>query len=376
MLLIDAVKLTRLATVRVALGARVAELAEAGEICRPAMLVAAQSIEDLRLRSNGGQPPVAFEDFGPGADISATPGSEGFIGNLIRDAVRSGRWLSPTATLDDLRSSRCRSIVLLTDFAGSGTQLWQYATTLVRHPTIRSWRSGGFLKIHALAFVSTSAASQRLGGKGSPIDDFWTIEAAPTFDDRPWTTSQRLAVEDLCLRYARGRRRDALGYRESRGLFATDTYAPNNLPFVLRKVASGWQPFFTGREVPPDIPAELGDYSPGVDAAGLVAATRQQRLALSASARTTRVAITDLLHVLALLQRRNQSSVQLAAATGRRVDWIERLLLSLERLGMIDSDNRLTDAGREEIAAAKRAPRRVKAGMLVRNEPYYPATMR
>lgn len=374
--LLDAIKLARLSTIRVALLARVTELADAGEIREPAMLVSALSIEDLRGPDRGGRRAVAFDNFGLGDAISATPGSEGFVGNLLREALRSRRWLPPTAPLNELRAAKCGSVLLLSDYAGSGTQLRDYAMTLVRHPTIRSWRSGGFVRIQALAFVATSVATELLSSKGSPIDDFWPIEAAPTFDDRPWTARERQAVEELCLRYASGRRDQALGYRSSCGLFAMDTSAPNNLPFVLRRVGAGWQPFFIDRAVPSDIPAELGDYSPGLDTGGLVTATGQQRFAWSVPLRSMRPDNANLLYVLALLNRRAHGSIELSAALGMPLDRTARLLASLEHLGLIDADHRITEAGRAEIVAAKRAPRRVAAPMNPRDEPYYPVTMR
>ncbi len=145
-LLLDSLEFVRTSTIRPALRVRLEELAESGEIEQPAVLATALSIEDLKVRTRR---PVAYsEGFETLAVLmDATPGSEGFVGNLIRDLLRSGNgWLSPSTELGELRAQRCRSIVLVTDWVGSGTQLRDYALTLTRNRTIRSWRSGKLLR--------------------------------------------------------------------------------------------------------------------------------------------------------------------------------------------------------------------------------------
>ena len=205
---------------------------------------------------------------------------------MIRDLLRAPpnvakrSWLPPTATLDSLRQQGCRSIVIVTDYSGSGTQLWNYAKTLVRHPTIRSWRSGGLLRIHAVAFAASPAAFNMLQRPRAPFDNLWAVEAAPTFWDQPWTTNMRISIEQLCYRYTnRAHRREALGYKLSRGLFAAESGAPNNLPFILRRSGGTWRPFFDGRTVSPELVSELGDYAPEFDTERLIASTGQVRLA-------------------------------------------------------------------------------------------------
>jgi hypothetical protein len=145
-LLVDSLEFVRTSTMRPALRTRLEQLAESGEIEQPAVLAAAMSMEDLKLTDRPVAYTKGFETLA--VPIDATPGSEGFVGNLIRDLLRTGDgWLPPSAVLDELRGKRCRSIVVVTDWAGSGTQLRHYALTLTRHPTVRSWRSGGFRRV-------------------------------------------------------------------------------------------------------------------------------------------------------------------------------------------------------------------------------------
>ena len=380
--LLDSIKFVQLSTIRRNLRILLQALLSDQKIIEPAMVLAALSMEDLPQLEPPERPHVAFDTFGLGDRISVTPGSEGLIGNLIRDLLRvpptaSCSLLPPTATLESLRQHRCRSIVIVTDYSGSGAQLWNYAKTLVRNRTIRSWRSGGLLQIHAVAFAATPTAFEMPCRPRSPLDNLWAAETAPTFGDRPWTASERAAVEQLCHLYTqRGRQSEAFGYQASRGLFATEAGAPDNLPVILRQSGKNWRPFFDGRTVPAELVSELGDYAPEFDSDGLVASTGQARLARMPPSRNTRHVSTELLKVLALLNRRARPAAEVAATMGLDLQRAERLLAALTRLGLIDEDRRLTAAGAAELAAGKRAVREVAVTLKPSSDFYYPSTMR
>lgn len=374
-LLLDSLEFVRTSTMRLALRTRLEQLAESGQIEQPAVLAAALSMEDLKLDTKR---PVAYtEGFETLAvPIDATPGSEGFVGNLIRDLLRTGiGWLPPRTPLEELRAQRCRSIVVVADWAGSGTQLRRYALTLTRHATIRSWRSGKVLRVHGVAYATTQAARAHIEEEGSPVDALWMVRVAPSFTDRPWSPADRARVEDLCIRYGRGHRH-ALGFLDSRSLFATDTTAPNNLPAVLRRQGPGWQPFFDGRTVPPDLVAELGDYSGDVTFAEVVSRAGQTRLAAVGPAKHTRRQSGRLLEVLALLSRNPRSSVELAAWMKLDITAIVGLIDALRVLGLVDEHRRVTAAGRAELHAGKHAVRQVTAILRGSSEPYYPVSLR
>lgn len=374
-LLLDSLEFVRSSTIRPALRTRLEQLAVSREIEKPAVLAAALSMEDLKV---GPDRPVAYtEGFQTlGLPIDATPGSEGFVGNLIRDLLRTGDgWLPPSTALKELRTHRCRSIVLLTDWAGSGTQLRNYADALTRHPTIRSWRSGGFVRIHGVAYAATQAARAYVEEKGSSVDRLWTVRVAPSFADRPWSIVDRARVEELCVRYGRDRRY-ALGFRGSRSLFATDTTAPNNLPALLRRQSRGWRSFFEGPTVPPDLVAQLGDYSGDVSFAEVVSGAGQPRLAAVGPAKHTRAQSGRLLEVLALLAHRPHSSAELAGTMMLDISGVDCLVAALRALGLIDDQRRVTLPGRAELHAAKQAVRQVRATLPGSSESYYPATQR
>lgn len=382
--LLDNLMFVRSSTMRSVLVGSLTDFVDSGRISTPALLVPVLSIEDIvgtddYQATKSSDQPVAYDTFDVGGRISATPGSEGFVGNLIRDLLkalsRTGYWLRPQSTLDQLRTARCRSIVLVTDYAGSGHQILQFARTFTRNATLRSWRSGGFVKLHALAYAASASAKARVMRAGSPIDSFHSVRAAPTFRERPWNADQLARIESFCRREASGRG-ESLGFQESRGLFATDVGAPNNLPNVLRRTGPGWHPFFEGRTVPPDLAAELGDYSPQVNEDGLVKRTRQVRLAEALEVRFNRAEVKKLLLLLALIGRGIRDPQGLAATTSIPVDRVVELLRSLQNTGLVDDQIRLTTRGHTEVRAGKRLPRQVSFEPTPSSGEYYPWALR
>ncbi|MGH3999215.1 MAG: hypothetical protein ACRDTJ_17360 [Pseudonocardiaceae bacterium] len=93
-----------------------------------AALLPVLSEEDIKTPPGCYGPHVAYKTFSPGDPIASTPGSEGAIGNLVRELTgeQAGRepsfWLHPGTDVDELYRIRCRLLVLVTDYAGSGTQ--------------------------------------------------------------------------------------------------------------------------------------------------------------------------------------------------------------------------------------------------------------
>lgn len=380
--LLNSIKFTQLSTMRQALQTFFWDLIGQRRIVGPTMLIPVLSMEDLPKLDPPSKHHIAFQTFSPGLPISSLPGSEGFIGNLIRDLLRTPMKISqlllpPSTTLAELRERECRNIALITDYSGSGRQLWNHAMTLMRHPTLRSWRSGGFIRVHAISYAAASEALTITCKNRTPIDYLWISNSVPTFKDRPWTSEMRSAIYALCRRYTNSsHRREEFGYRSSACLFATEAGAPNNLPYILRRKEGKWQSFFEGRMVPTDLARELGDYTPEFDSRGLAVSTGQIRLAASPASRHMRTINNELLKVLAVLRRRRRNPSEMAALTGKSLPHIEQLIATLTRLGLIDENLELTARGVAELSAGKRKPREVSTSLKTSQDVYYPLTMR
>lgn len=380
--LLDSLHLVSLSDIRARMQVRLRGLIREGRIQTPALVVSALSLEDLRVGKGHHTSQIAFDTFKLDDPIDATPGSEGFVGNMIRDLVKSGpiqagSLLPPSTTLDDLRAIRCRSIVILTDYAGSGTQLKNFAMTLTRHPTIRSWRSYGLVRLHALSYAASPQALDVLKRSGSPLDEVWTVESAPSFINTPWTADQRAAIEEVCVRYAeRKHRKRALGFKGSAGLFTTDASVPNNLPRILWQAQNRWTPFFERRTVPPELFIELGNYAPVSTSQDVASRIGQPRLASTLDAKYLRRTSDNMLLTLALLLDRSRTDAELAGELEKPLHEVEALMHGLRELGLVDGRRTVTLTGRRELMGGKRRPRRVSAKVQGRGDSYYPGSMR
>jgi hypothetical protein len=382
--LLDSVRFASTGQIVTSIRDRLIEGVSTGRIRPPVFLVPALSIEDI----DAGPPPnltarhVAFQTYAPNGPISSTPGSEGLIGRIVRDILKyrllnSHDIIPPTSTLEDLRAGKCRSIVLVTDYVGSGTQLVDFAETFVRHPTLRSWRSGNLLKLHGLTFAATLQAVERVNAPRSPIDQFWNVETVRSLNDPDWSELHRTALERLCVRNAiKGLKHQAMGYKSSGGLFVSDFGVPNNVPAVLRQQAPGWSSFFENRTVPEELVTELGDYRPIRPLSESAAAAGHVRLARNLKEERGRLTGRLMLTALSELNARPLSDEELSSKLNLTVPATERLVGSLCHFGFVTADRNLTAEGIAELKGGNRLQRKVVPTFGGADEPYYPKSMR
>lgn len=362
---------------------------QALEDTRPGVLLPVQSAEDItetRKRNEAdpldeelNRPQTAYVDFHPGSDISPTPGSEGMVGNVIRELTGSkperhkSGWFHPRTSIETLREHRCRTFVLVTDYAGSGRQVTQYAKTLTRNSTIRSWRSLRYIRIFAVMHSASSEAVKAM--QSSPdIDDYLLAEHAPSFATAHWTSEERAEIERVCRLYAPGSQ--ALGFRGSAGLLAMHSGVPNNLPKVIRELGGDWKPFFDGRTFPRDLAAALPSYRPHRNLATVAEEHQQARLARVVDSGRLGTTASQIAAALVLINRQGCNTEALASALGVTGQKAADIWRFLETAGMI-SGSSLTQRGTRELMAAKAMPRKTRVSLTALNkEPYYPQSLR
>jgi len=187
-------------------------------------------------------------------------------------------------------------------------------------------------------------------------------------------------VEDLCRKHAPGKRqKEALGYHDSGGLFASSVSSvPNNLPWILRRTGADWNPFFERRIFPPDLLEQVGGYHPPADLPNVVQAAGKIRLAAALRSDRYDDRARPVLAILGLLYaRRGRSTTELAHATGLDFPKVAQVLAFLRTGGLVDDHHRVTERGIAELRASRRLRRGVPAtlpdGTL---SPYYPLALR
>lgn len=343
----------------------------------PVALVPVLSDEDL-IRPDGAEvdsQATAFVDFDPAQPLANNPGSEALIAQLIgelRRATVGASILPAPLTLENMRQSRVRTLVCVTDYIGSGRQVLDYVAVWTRNPTIRSWCSFGWLKIVVIAYAATLAGKRALNASKN-IHQVEVIEIVPGINELRRATPDGRA-EEVCRIYAkRGRVGPPLGHGGSAGLYASSFSVPNNLPGILIRRSSRWMPFFDGRSVPVDLADEIGDYRPDVDLPAALESAGQLRLA--ARHRDGHIALRwqDFIAVLGLLPRTDE---ELAVALGRDLGATRSILQSLHGLALIDGSRAVTPAGRRVLASQRRKPRGGASVLTPNPAPYYPRNTR
>lgn len=352
-------------------------LAGAASIKKPAALYGVRSCKPTdTMFINNVSPLVSGGDGG---------GSELIVQNIIRAVERSSDTsvvTRNTMTIDLLRARCARSLVFVSDYAGSGEESLAYARAWLRNATIRSWRSLKLVRLHLVLFAATTTGLQRIRASGL-YDGVSVLHPGMDFASAQWDTGELLRIRKLCEDYAR-RPEDSAGWAGSEGLLVFEHTVPNNLPSVLRQTKGRtrrpdgkWAPFFEHRTAPPGLMRALVEYRPERDAElglrgmGRVQLTKSGKLHVR-----HRGSIRDLVEVLRHISKGHRHPEQLATDVAVPVPMARDLLLQAQTLGLVDSQTRLTDAGWKELRAAKAKPRVVVSRLQGSQGPYYPGTLR
>jgi len=383
--LIDSLQVYGRATVGAALIDLLSSLLKEGAITAPALVLPVLDVRDIAKHDTSAQErrPAAYDTFDPGSPVVWTRGSETFIGATLRAIVgekvgeEQPGWLHPSATLGELRQAKARSIVVCTDYCGTGAQTKRFVEALMRNSTLRSWRSYGWIDVHVATFAGSRPALTAV--RSHPrVDVVSSAVTAASFDDAPWDRAQRERIVRLCKRYGSPgpRRSRALGFGGSAGLFATDVQIPNNVPSILRRTDPGWNPFFDGFTMPRDLAEAISGYVPRPDYPTIAREARELRLADALSFGRRPTSAQRILVLLALLRAGSHERTELASLLGLETLEVQRDLDALQAAGFVDSSYSLTERGMSELAAARRRRRVVTAGLSGNEHPYYPSQLR
>lgn len=289
---------------------------------------------------------------------TADVGSEGRVVSIIRQFCKrdSEKYLNHP-TLESMKVSKCRAIVFVDDFIGSGNRAIQFIDAFWADKSIVSWHSYKLIEFH---FVSYSGVESGLdlvkNHKAKP--GIHTYRDAPTFHSMPWSTEKKEEIYELCRRY--GKRADKrknymwLGYRDTMCALIFEHGCPNNVPLILYKKSKNWTGLFPDRLVdavassifPSEIPLGanirmLDDFSKDDQTASPRLYQYGERGAV-------------MLSILALIAKGQRKRATLCFATGLNNDDCDRYLSDCIRWGFITPQKRITRNGLAEINAAKK----------------------
>lgn len=176
-------------------------------------------------------------------------GSEGVIAHtLSRQCKKFPEHFILQPTADEIRAKQVRSLVVVTDFVGSGDRALAMLSSLWRVRSIRSWASYKLIKLYVVCISGTErgiANIKRHPSKPIVIMAFQCPTIWSGFD-----SAEASAMEDLCKRYG-SFDGEPLGHKNTGALIAFEHSAPNNMPAIFikscRLKSRPWTPLFSKR---------------------------------------------------------------------------------------------------------------------------------
>jgi len=318
----------------------------------PAVLIPVRSKEDLPDIQEDVEH-VAYKTFLPGQGFSSMPGSEGEIGSIIATLTgqEPARFLPPTVGIDEIRDLKVRNIVLLTDYCGSGTQALRFARMFLRNSRVASWVSSGHLKLRVQSYASSSSAVDLFAREKGV--HFSTLVAAKSGPATSWSDAQAAAIRTLCLEYAeQDLQEEALGYKDSFGLYLSSFRVPNNLPQILIRSEGPWPGLFPARRVPSEFSQELSSYVPTSSVSQVLRNIGESELArfVDQAGRPRRVGLG--LAAMSLLGKGADESEVVRLIGLKPQEW-KNLRSTLIALNLVDFDLHLTNAGHAELRRSR-----------------------
>lgn len=301
-------------------------------------------------------------------------GSEGVLAHLLSQfcANHSRAFvLQPAADL--LRTMKVRQLVIVTDFLGSGDRVRRMLDSLWRVASVRSWRSGQFIKLAVVAFTGTragiAAASEH---RASP--SVHVVMDCPTISTL-FSTEEAAQIEDLCRRYAPASRRP-LGYGEIGSLVAFEHSCPNNAPAILIESnstqRSRWEALFPNRQTLPIYAWMRSSDTPDFEL--LLGFLSYPTIAGSPAFLRSRRDRKLVYLLLAALSRRHRTIPQLIRATTLSLRELKDSIDAAAALGLV-RNLRLLPAGRNELERLNRSKPRAQTIKQV-SMWYYPKALR
>jgi len=175
-------------------------------------------------------------------------GSEALVASIANTLCRSNptRFLLQPAA-DNVRDSKIRNFVILTDFIGSGDRASDMLDAMWNVASIRSWHSGKFINFWVLAYSGSKQGIEKIRRhRFSPR--VRVVTECPTLHNSFGEDLDDMV--ELCKKYG-VHSKDPLGWKNTAALLAFEHGAPNNMPAIFvsekSKGSKKWAPLFPKR---------------------------------------------------------------------------------------------------------------------------------
>jgi hypothetical protein len=299
-------------------------------------------------------------------------GSEGITATLITSFCRLNKTMALSHSgPDELRSKKVGTIVIVTDFVGSGNRICTMLDAFEKVATLQSWMSYHLIEFRIVAFSGTEYGLWQV--RNHPLKPkISTLHACPTFDEA-FGGLELASIQDLCKRYPR-KSSWPFGYGETGALIAFSHGIPNNAPSILHSSAKGWKPLFAGRST---LASSLDDYA---DTEEQLAVTSKKTIGVRGTrellkSRDSSIWVHTML-VLVAARAGSRTVQKIAARTRLKMFEVEDVLRKTKAAGWTTEKHSITRLGLTELRYMKWHADLSIDVVQKQDEPYYPTQLR
>lgn len=319
--------------------------------------------------------PVFFDAEGrppnlvPGENI----GSEGATEFLLTRMGRANKDLLIEPTLEKMRHAKCRLIVLVDDLVGSGTRTRISSDAMYHNPTIKSWKSFGWIDGAVAAYAATEDGEQKVLHRNKLIDVVES-ERRPEADAHWWDNDTLRKIKSLCFRYAKRvkiNKWHALGVGEMLGTLIFEHACTNVTPAILWKKTKTWEPLFPTRTIPLEMRPLFRLSKPAGRILRRLQKLGYKKLEEREKAATASPALGVDMAAFIAAASRLRTTKRIAPFLGITFSECDELARVAQQNGFLDDGARLTELGREELSRLGRAPRQTEKKLPSNEEIVY-----
>lgn len=299
-------------------------------------------------------------------------GSEASIAHLIRTFCKTEPRLLNHPNLDEMRQKKCRTIILVDDFIGSGNRVCDFLDAFWRHPSIKSWHSLKYIKFIVVAYSGMEAGIRRVETHNINASVILEREC-PSFKDLPWRPKYKTEAVELCREYGKKtcKKDFPLGYKNTMGSMVFEHGCPNNVPPMFWADNKKWHALFPHRSVLSNEKSVFPQEITRQDSKLTLLNAGQKKIAVSGSLSRRGEAGETVLLILALIAQGQRKQSTLSYATGLNKKDCARIIDRCVKWGFISQTKRLTPKGSAELQTAKRFEKISKFKLPERGEDYY-----